>query len=396
MKIAFITGCLESGRDGIGDYTRLLARECVSQGYECCLLSLNDHFLTEISQSEVTADEVKIPMLRLPVSMPWNQRTAHAENFLALCQPDWVSLQFVPYAFQEKGIVIGLSKWLRPLVQGRQLHIMFHELWIGHHVGAKLKERLIGTVQKFFILRLVKHLQPIVLHTSNLAYVAMLQQLGISASRLPMFGAIPIAEKNGDNWLFPKLQKLGLDIKTENRNQFWLFGFFGTLHPTWPAEPLFTYLNQAGIQHQRRIAFISVGRLGTGEMLWESLSNNYSSQFVFLRLGEQLPNKISEVLNSIDFGITPTPYLLTGKSGTIAALLEHGLPVIVNDNGFQFASCPMLTHSGEKTLHLMDSSLPNQISHYVVNRKPAQSRLQCVAIQFLEDLSNLSKTKCNN
>ncbi|HCF26830.1 MAG TPA: hypothetical protein DEV81_06400 [Cyanobacteria bacterium UBA11049] len=56
----------------------------------------------------------------------------------------------------------------------------------------------------------------------------------------------------GDRWLLPKLQNLGLDIRLENQTKFWLFGFFGTLHLKWDAEPLFTYLHQAGIQAQRQ------------------------------------------------------------------------------------------------------------------------------------------------
>lgn len=384
MKIAFLTSCLEPARDGVGDYTRLLAEECVRQSHECCMLSLNDHFCTQISQSEIVADEAKMSILRLPANMPWKQRTAHAERFLALWQPDWISLQFVIYGFQVKGIVASLSKWLRPLVKGRQLHIMFHEIWIGEHVGAKLKERLVGTVQKLFILRLVNQLQPAVVHTSNLAYVALLQQLGISALRLPMFGNIPISGKNGDNWLFPELQELGLDIKVENRQQFWLIGFFGTIYPVWPAEPLFTYLCQAGVQHQRRIAIISIGRLGAGEALWKSLVRAYSYQFVFLQLGEQSPAKISEFLTSIDFGITSSPYLLIGKSGTVATMLEHGLPIIVNREDFQL---PYLIPQPEKEplLHTIDSCLVNKLDSELIRALP-QSRLASSAIQFTQDL----------
>lgn len=392
MKIAFITSCLESGKDGVGDYTRLLAAECVRRGHECCLISLNDHFLTQISQLETVVDSVKFATLRLPASIPWKCRIAYVRDFLDALKPEWLSLQFVPYGFQDKGIVIDLSKWLRPLIQGRQLHIMFHELWIGNYVGAKQKERLIGTVQKFFILRLVNQLQPAVVHTSNSAYVAILNQQGISTHRLPIFGNIPISEHNADSWLFLKLQKLGLDIRADNRDHFWLFGIFGTLHPVWPAEPLFTYLHQAATQHQRRIVIISIGRLGTGEKLWENLSKDYSHRFVFLQLGEQLSIKISEFFNSIDFGISTTPYLTSGKSGTVAAMIEHGIPVIVNRDDFQPLSCPIPQHEHEPLLIKMDSNLSLVISDYL-QKQIAQPRIPSVALKFIEDLKNSSSIK---
>lgn len=337
MRIAFITSCLEPGRDGVGDYTRLLAQECVRQGCECGLISLNDKFSPQRSESSFEVDSSPIFMLRLPSTLTWQERIQEAKEFLSQFQPDWVSLQFVPYGFQEKGIVWGLDQWLRELTQGRKLQIMFHELWIGEHQGASLKDRTIGTVQKYFVLRLVQQLKPQVVHTSNETYVAILKHYGIPAIRLPMFGAIPVTQNRGDSWLFPQLQELGLEIYPENRDQFWLFGFFGALHPIWPPEPLFTYLEQASAQYQRKIALLSIGRLGPGEDLWNTLAKNYSSQFTFLKLGESTPAKISEFFNSIDFGIATSPYALIGKSASVAAMLEHGLAVIVNRDDINFS-----------------------------------------------------------
>lgn len=389
MKIAFITSSLEPGKDGVGDYTRLLAEECVRQGHSCCLVSLNERSLTQISESKIAVDYLEILLLCLPISMPWKQRIAYAEKLLALFQPDWISLQFVPYGYQDKGIIIKLRKRLQPLLKGRQLHIMFHELWIGQSTSAKLRERLVGTVQKFFILQLIKQLQPLVVHTSNSTYVALLKQNGVSASRLPLFGSISITSQNAERWLFSELQELGLNIKTENRNHFWLFGFFGSLHPVWPAEPLFGCLYGAAIQNNRQVAIISIGRLGPGEQLWKSLSENYSSQFVFLQLGERSPLEISEFFNSIDFGIATSPYALIGKSATVAAMLEHKLPVMVNRDDFKLASCTASFHEHQSLLYRID-----QIDDYLADklnsnthRKRPQSGLPDVTTQFIKDIT---------
>lgn len=388
MRIAFITSSLELGKDGVGDYTRLLAEECVRQGHECCLVSLNERLLTQIYKSKIAVDLVEILLLRLPTSMPWEQRIAHAEKLLALFQPDWISLQFVPYGYQDKGIIIKLRQRLQPLVKERQLHVMFHELWIGQNTSAKLRERLVGTVQKFFILQLIKQLKPLVIHTSNSTYIALLKQNGVSASRLPLFGSISITNQNAERWLFSELQKLGLNIKTEPRNHFWLFGFFGSLHPVWPAEPLFSYLHKAAIQNNRQVAIISIGRLGPGKELWQSLSTNYSSQFAFLRLGERSPLEISEFFNSIDFGIATSPYALIGKSATVAAMLEHKLPVIVNRDDFKLISDPQLPPISEPLLYKFDFSIINKLKNGLV-REPPESRIGNVAIQFIKDLTCL-------
>jgi len=39
---------------------------------------------------------------------------------------------------------------------------------------------------------------------------------------------------------------------------------------------------------------------------------------------------ISQFFNWVDFGLTPFPLYTVGKSSTIAAMVEHGLPVIVS------------------------------------------------------------------
>lgn len=42
MRIAFSTGCLAPGRDGVGDYTRTLAGECARRGHTLALVSLGE------------------------------------------------------------------------------------------------------------------------------------------------------------------------------------------------------------------------------------------------------------------------------------------------------------------------------------------------------------------
>lgn len=390
MKIAFITGCLEPGRDGVGDYTRLLAKECVRRGHQCCLVALSDRYVVQTDYLSTNSQEVaEISTLRLSANIPWEQRAKYAQEFLAIADPDWVSLQFVPYGYQNKGIVAGLSKWLRQIVQGR-LHIMFHELWIGQNIGAPIKEKLVGSMQRFFISRLIKELQPAVVHTSNLAYVAILQQLGIAAKCLPLFSNIPISPKNADDWLLPQLQKIGLDIYPINRDEFWLFGIFGTIHPVWSAEPLFTYLNQAGAKNNRKIVILSIGRLGSGKCIWKQLSQTYCHQFSFLQLDEQPPNKVSEFFNSIDFGISTSPYLLVGKSGTTTTMLEHGLPVIVNRDDFQLALRPSSSYN-EPLLYKMDEHLADYLT-YKLQRKPPHSRLQDIATNFIKELTKATNS----
>ena len=76
MKIAFITSCLEPGKDGVGDYTRSLAAESSRNGHEVCLLALNDRHVDR--ERECTAVESRTltreTRLLLPLLPPREER----------------------------------------------------------------------------------------------------------------------------------------------------------------------------------------------------------------------------------------------------------------------------------------------------------------------------------
>jgi hypothetical protein len=160
-------------------------------------------------------------------------------------------------------------------------------------------------------------------------YHRLLANHGISARVLPLFGNVPIGDGDALDWLGPRLASAGCHAAHE-REAWWLCAMFGTLHPCWPPEPLLGRLRRAAAACGKRVALISAGRLGPGERLWDALAAEYAGDVPMVKLGEQPESRVSAVLNTVDFGIATTPYALLGKSGTAAALLEHGLPVIVN------------------------------------------------------------------
>lgn len=356
MKIAFLTNCLEPGRDGVGDYTTRLAAECERRGHATRRLALHDPHI-ECIQTDGTA-------LRMPAALPWPERMEKAKSFLAAFKPDFVSLQFVCYGFHPRGIDFTLGSKLRAITGGFPVQIMLHELWIGAETGAPAKARLFGFLQRRCLLDVVKKLRPCAVHTSNLAYVTLLRGRGVIASLLPLFGSIP-------------LPPVGLPAR--ERDDPLVFVFFGALHPVWPPEPLFSLLRAL----ERKIVFAHIGRLGPGETLWEKLPADYGKIFEFRRLGVQSPEKIAEFFRTgADFGIATTPWALIGKSATVAAMLEHGLPVIVNRDDVHYAG--WREEEGTSQLISMDENLPERIR--MAKRLPPRSILPDVAAQFLNDV----------
>ena len=334
MRIAFINISAEPGKDGVGDYTRGFAEELLRLGHEVRVVALNDRFVEAAVEEEQPAALARVRTLRLPARQDWDERIGLAGACLDSFVPNWVSLQFVCYGFQKKGIVYALPRRLKLLTHGRKLHMMFHEIWIGEEVGFGLKRRMVGAVQRFFIRKLVRKLRPDVMHTSNAPFQAILARDGIPAGILPLFGAIPLVENPCFGWIEERLKTAsGTDF---HRERYWLFGIFGGLPPVWPPEPLLPRLIAAARGAGKEVALISIGRMGGGEQLWERMSQDYGDRMVFVRLGEQPSEKVSELLTFLDYGIATSPWLILGKSSTSASMLEHGLPVIVNLDNVRF------------------------------------------------------------
>jgi hypothetical protein len=151
---------------------------------------------------------------------------------------------------------------------------------------------------------------------------------------------------------------------------------FGTLHPVWPPEPLFSKLRAL----DRPVEITHIGRIGAGAELWEAMVARYGDGIAFRRLGEQPPDRISEVFATTHFGIATTPWALVGKSGTVAAMREHGLPVIVNRDDVRYAGLTDRA-SDEPLLIRMGDDLCARLR--VVQRGQARPGLPNVAAQFL-------------
>lgn len=380
MKIAFLNGSLEPGRDGVGDYTHSLAKECIRQGQQCCIIALNDRWLT----TPKCSDDNDLKTLRLPGTLVWPERIRLAREMLDDFEPDWISLQFVPYAFNQKGIIYGLSAKLKPLLSRSKLHIMFHELWLGEAIGTRTKERLVGIVQRHAILAMLRQRSPTCIHTSIALYIDILKSNKISAICLPLFGSLPIAEHNGDEWIFPLLQKVGASISINNREDFWLFGFFGTIQHGWNIEFLLKMLNLASRRANRKIVFLSIGRIGADDTPWENLQHTAGNEFVCLKLGEHTAEKVSQYLLSMDFGLSAYPYNLAGKSSVIASMREHGLPVIVLRQAIQ-PKIGVLPYPDDRLILPLDANLTNRFLNGI-HREAPKSKLHEIAITYLNAL----------
>ena len=315
MKIIFICGSLEPGKDGVGDYTRRLCKELVKKGISVGILSYNDKYSqNRIEECEEYGD-CKISYLRLPYTWKNKKRNNEAKKWIEFYGPEWLSLQFVPYSFNNKGLPFGLGSQLKKNGGDRKWHIMFHELWLGMEVGATFKHTLVGEIQKYIIKKIIKTLKPIAINTQTLLYKKQIKKIGVNSKLLPLFSNIPYFEPN-----FIK------DEKARNLLDIELI-LFGSIHPNAPVEE---FANEVANYYQDirniNLKLTLVGRSGNEKQNWIKIFKEKG--FIIKDLGEQNEENITKALQKATIGITTTPIYLVEKSGTVITMRQNNLPII--------------------------------------------------------------------
>lgn len=384
MRIAFVTGSVAPGRDGVGDYSRNLAAACIRAGHPCVMVALHDHDAANGAECIQRVRGVPVPVLRLAPTEPWPERVARARTWLERTAPDWVSWQFVPYAFQPRGLVAGLVGALAAAAPPARTHVMVHETWIGAHRASTLKHRVVGALQRRGVVRLLARLEPAIVHTSNAAYVAMLGAAGIQAEEMALCGNIPFAPRRHVDWLGEQLVRAGLPARSAARAGCWRFGLFGSIPRQWNPDDVLPVLVEAAAAARVTPTVASIGRVGSGESVWSRAQREYAGRVRFAMLGERSAEEVSWFLQDIDAGLATSPWALIGKSGTAAAMVDHGLPVIVSRDDVQFdfpvpaPAEPLLVRPAD----LARAGLPGAWP-----RRPARDGVDRLAQRFLAALA---------
>ena len=328
MKIAFLCSTLEPGRDGVGDYTRRLAGELIRQGHPSVIVALNDSCVPKKMLELQEIEGTTISVLRLPRIMPWPERTAEARNWVKAFNPDWISLQFVAFGFHRKGLCFGLGKTLAAINAKASWHVMFHELWLGVGEKSPLKHRIVGAVQRMIIQDMLRRLRPQIVHTQAEPYRQVLSRDKVAASVLPLISNVPYVK--GDGWselLEPLLaEAVG---KRPDRSKFYMAGVFGAVHPEWNAEQTVNILLPLVQRFQKRLVLVFLGRNGLAPESLNELKSSLQNHADVIMAGEKTALEISHLLQSLDVGLATSPRQIIQKSGSVAAMLEHGLPVLV-------------------------------------------------------------------
>ena len=372
-KILFLVGTLEQGKCGVADYTHILADRLRKEGHICVSVAINDRYLCD-SHSSIAApiDGKLFTYYRFSSTLSWRYRSLQLNNILESFNPSFVSVQFVPYSFSDKGLPLHFLQLLKSLNGEFDWQIMAHELWIIPKKG--FLKKLFSFCQKAITLNIFKSIRPKAINVSNLYYKRILSESGIKASILPIFSNIPYTKPS--------------DVSRKSQT-CWKFVSFGRLSKDWNYRYFFNRIESVRLSFGiKECHFFLLGKCGEyGESVWSQLAQQCSEiypAFHFVITGSLSCDQISQHFHSANFGICSTPFHLVDKSGASAAMIAHGLPVIVqkpNDMKIPNDLCSITPHR----YILLDENFEANISSIETTRNSID-QLSLTSQQFIYEM----------
>lgn len=314
MKILFLCSSIEPKKDGVGDYTRLICSVLIKKGYDVSILALNDNFIAGFVKETIISGDFSFDISRISLEIPQSQKIALTQEIISMFNPDWVSLQFVPYGYNSKGLPFWLPNFLSKLIGNHSWHIMFHELWIGRNKNISWKAKVISCMQEIIVRQLIKKMKPQVIHTHLPIYMSNLKKLTSNIRPLPLFSNIS-----------PPINFL----QSINNNRFrWVF--FSQVDTSPEIINFINIFNIELLEKGISPELIIIGNNRNRMLGYVEEFKEKCPLFVNIECtGFLSENEISIELKYCNLGITPVPSHGIGKSGSVAAFLAHGIPVAV-------------------------------------------------------------------
>lgn len=375
MKILFICGCLEPGRDAVGDYVRQLSEELVRQGHDPFALALSDPYVNSLSSTTQAPDKKILSAVRLPADWKPSRRLEQAKLWTDIVDPDVLSVQYRPLSFDVKGLPLLLGQDIKHLAKTRKVHMMLHGTWADTGRSASIKQKLHALAQQQILKRSLNMIRPVLIHSNLPVYLNQVKALGFKARPLPLFSNIP----------FPNEKVISDDAVFR----------IGLFSPAEPGEELVDFLksiisevNALGIRTSMVLIGGDEAEMGTYKEEYERIPGLEGQ---VLLTGPLQVREISALIQTCSMGITSVALHSLGNSGSVAAFLSHGVPV----------AAPVI-HPG---LAIQDIGLPSAALSHAILVKPTyesfveardaalaagqELSVSAVAASFITDLQGL-------
>lgn len=301
MNVLFITNNCPPLVDGVGDYTYHLAKEFVK----------NKHSVSIICRNRVSIKELRGVNL-VPVIKKWdNSAVVPIVSYILCNKIDVVLLQYVPHGFHPKGLPLFMPYITKKIKDtGVKLFTFLHEVAVETKKG-DLKRCLLSFLMQSITKRIIKN--STIVATSIDYYKDMILKL-VPDKKV---GIIPIASN------IPVQHYAAYELTQFRdiiaRKEEIIVSFFGVRDISTAIAAIANLVKKG----------IAIKVLLIGKTLNNSLSNLPDNIY---KTGILEMKDISKYLQITDILILPED-IDSGcsfKSGSLAAALEHGLPVVSN------------------------------------------------------------------
>ena len=372
MKILFLCGKYTLGKDGVADYTLRLAHHLSKYGHDYLIVSLYSQ------DNDLAPNEMDTIDNLIRISSKSNPLYA-ISSLTSVCrrfQPDFLSLQYVPYAFNQKGLPFWLCLIPFLMQYPCKFQFMMHELWVP--TSKNISRIILHIFTKFCTLLILRLFKPMIIHTSNLYYQKLLQRCGFKSSLLPIFSNIQIfnsTSNSNSSKIFPSTQ--------------FNFLFFGSIRPDWPCQLFIRSIERAlHSSNFQNITLTSIGNLGAyGDELWSDLSKKKFKNISFTKIGYVDDEEINYFMSVSHAGVCVTPVHLLGKSGVAAAFFSFGLPTLTYRNRF---SSIIQSSDSHPYVFCIEDDLTALFKNPYLYRRPPYDNLQSISHKFISDLQKFS------
>jgi len=360
MKIAIVLGCLEPKKNGVGDYSFILANQLIDLGHVVLLVAINDPYVDK--KTKIKFNNLLIPSVRIAASLNNIEKKDIVANCINSFFPDFISIQFVSYSFHKKGLPFHLADLFKE-INRNNMHIHFHELWIEEDNFLKINKKTFGLMQRILINDFLNSIKPIALTTSIPHFSQKLASRN-AAEILPLFGNIIKEELSAGQ------------IVIDN-SKFIVVVFGNLTTKIGELENQLIWLKNLVERKSLEIEIKFIGNIKTFNSNSYSLFVKYFGNECMEHFGECSNQTISLLFQTANLGISRADYKYLGKSGSSMAMLEHGLPLLIRGNRPNEYLNIFLQQFNNQLLYCTDSifKLPPKVHH--------NNRQKDIAQQFI-------------
>ena len=268
-------------------------------------------------------------------------------------RPDCISLQFYPKLFKTGRRYLPALKELAQVLHRWPVTITLHETW------TKLGEDGVGClIRKWIRTRDLKKglalLNPRMVLVSNDRHFQEVTEAGFPAEMLPIISNIGCSDLPEGMDLSSLLKTMAPGEILPERPLSVLF--FARIIPTWDPVPFVTALRAQAAKEGKNPLIISVGETGYGDQGWFQLQKA-AQGLTCIKLGKRTANEISWLLQTSEWGFSPTPVDFWMKSSSCAAMVTHELPIIFSAGAFSSAPPPNSWITSREGFHSSKLSL---------------------------------------